>query len=120
MTGRQLFQQALQLLGYTNNFGISNESALMQRGLGIVNAIYSDLFYACGKKEFKPVPDMDSEIILPERVLNDCFVYGLAMMLAQSENDGDNQQLYAALYNQKRAACTHISNRLDVLPDIWG
>lgn len=116
MTGKQLFQQAVQLLGYTNSFGVSNESALMQRGLAVVNAIYSDLFYACGKKEYKPIPDMDSVIVLPERILNDCFVYGVAMMLAQSENDGDNQQLYAALYNQKRAACTYFTERIDVLP----
>ena len=39
------------------------------------------------------------------------------MLLAQSEGDGDNQQLMAAMYNQKRGSIRHPAERVaDVLP----
>lgn len=39
------------------------------------------------------------------------------MLLAQSEGDGDNQQLMAAIYNQKRSSIRRPGSRMaDALP----
>ena len=40
--------------------------------------------------------------------------YGVAMLMAQTVGDGDNQSLYAALYNRKRAGMTKSDRRVDV------
>ena len=47
--------------------------------------------------------------------LHDVMPYGVAMLLALSEGDGDNQLLYAGLYNRKRAACGAATRRRNVL-----
>jgi hypothetical protein len=42
--------------------------------------------------------------------------YGVAMLLAQSENDGDSQVLFQSIYNQKRMSATTFGKVKDVLP----
>ena len=115
MTGQEAFEQAMGLLGYANGNGLRNDNALLQRALPILNAVYGDLYYVSEKKNpYKPIVSIAEEVPLPERVTNDCFVYGVAMWLAQSENDGDNQQLFASIYNQKRAGASHWGRRIDI------
>ena len=78
--------------------------------------MYADLFYALGRTEFSPVLSPEDAIDLPERVLNDVMPYGAAAFLAQSENDGDQQQYYIMLHNQKRAALTRSESVEDSMP----
>lgn len=116
MTVQESIRSALALLGYTGEYDFSNDSALLKRTVTIANAVFSDLFYLIHPRRsdgsevtFTPITSASQTVDLPDRIVNDCFVYGLAMWLAQSENDGDNQQLFAALYNQKRAAASRFT-----------
>lgn len=135
MTGRQVLDRAMGLLGYGTTAALSGPSELLQRSLAVVNQIYSDLFYAenrdagesqglrrrnaltgeesgtAGKigsgGEFVPLIDLMDEIRLSRRAASDVMPYGVAMLLAQSESDGDSQQLFAALYNRKRLSLSY-------------
>ena len=74
-------------------------------------------FILClGRTSFLPALSPEDAIDLPERVLNDVMPYGAAAFLAQSENDGDQQQYYIMLYNQKRAALTTVDRVTDSMP----
>lgn len=117
MTAADMEKKIINLLCYTDGSGnIAPNSHLRQRTLTAINAVYADLFYALGRTEFSPVLSPEDAIDLPERVLNDVMPYGAAAFLAQSENDGDRQQYYIMLYNQKRAALTRSESVEDSMP----
>lgn len=117
MTAADMEKKIINLLGYTDGSGnIAQNTRLRQRSLTAINAVYADLFYALGRTEFSPALSPEDAIDLPERVLNDVMPYGAAAFLAQSENDGDQQQYYIMLYNQKRAALTRSESVEDGMP----
>lgn len=117
MTAADMEKKIINLLSYTDGSGsIAQNAHLRQRTLTAINAVYADLFYALGRTEFSPVLSPEDAIDLPERVLNDVMPYGAAAFLAQSENDGDQQQYYIMLYNQKRAALTRSESVEDSMP----
>ena len=106
MTGKNLFDRAVSLLGY-NASGVSfNDSVLTARCDSIISAVYNDLANELKNSgvidEIKPLCGMDVPVPLPKAVLSDCFIYGTAMWIAQSENDADNQRFFAKLYEYKR------------------
>ncbi len=117
MTANDIFKRALTLLGYVNGNGeISGYDELKKRCIATVNIIYADLFYALGREGFKMLDNSLENVELPERVLNDVMPYGVAMLISQSENDADSQQLYASIYNKKRASVRAAKSVEDVLP----
>ena len=117
MTAADMERKITLLLGYTDGSGnIAQNTHLRQRTLTAINAVYADLYYSLGKTDFSPAMSPEDEIDLPERVLNDVMPYGAAAFLAQSENDGDQQQYYIMLYNQKRAALTRSESVEDSMP----
>lgn len=125
MTGMELFDKAMELLGYTSAEGLSGKEDMLKRGLTLVNLVYSELYYAFvyipgGEDNFKPLALITDKIVLPDRVLNDVAPYGMAMYLAQSESDADNQTLYANIYNQKKVCGKSVKTITDRLPHVWG
>ena len=117
MTARDILTTAMTMLGYTRNNGeISGEQELFKRGIIAVNQAYADLFYLLGGKDYKAITSSNDTINLPERILNDIMPYGVAMFIAQSENDGDSQALYANIYNKKRASVRIANTVQDVMP----
>lgn len=121
MTGMSLFDKAMELLGYTSADGISGKEDMLKRGLTLINLVYSELYYAFvhvpgEKDEFKSLTNIHNEINLPKNVLTDIAPYGLAMYLAQSESDADNQSLYANIYNQKKVRGKKVTVIKDRLP----
>ena len=117
MTAADMERKITLLLGYTDGSGsTAPNTRLRQRSLTAINAVYADLFYGLGKSGFSPLLSPEDTIDLPERVLNDVMPYGAAAFLAQSENDGDQQQYYIMLYNQKRAALTRPDSVTDSMP----
>lgn len=117
MTGQEILKTAADLLGYNDangNFLLS--ARISSTAVTTVNRIYSDLWHICNDTEFTPIKTLQEEIKLPERVLNDVMPYGVAMMMAQSESDGDQQQMYSVLYNRKRASLSKTEKIQDVLP----
>lgn len=124
MTGMNLFDKAMEMLGYASADGISGKDDMLKKALTLINLVYADLWFAFEadpkKEPFKPLNRIGDEIALPERILHDVAPYGLAMFLAQSESDADNQQLYAALYNRKRKGYNRVETVIDRLPGIGG
>lgn len=117
MTGQEMLKFATDLLGYTNaNGNLQLSARIMSKALVNVNLIYSDLWRVCKDGEFTPLSNIHGKIELPERALNDVMPYGVAMMIAQNESDGDQQQLYSVLYNRKRAALSRKDNIEDAMP----
>lgn len=117
MTGQQILKTASELLGYNDangNFLLS--ARITNKAVTVVNRIYSDLWRICNDTEFVPIKSLQEEIKLPERALNDVMPYGVAMMIAQGESDGDQQQIYSVLYNRKRASLSKKELIQDVLP----
>lgn len=117
MTGGEMMNKALTLLGYTNSTGeIAVEQRFSSRAMTVLNSIYSDLYYTQKNTGFEALENLEDEILLSERILNDVMPYGVAMLFAESESDGDNQQLFSMLYNQKRLSLTSGDNVKDVIP----
>lgn len=106
MTGKNLFEKAIALLGYNASGESFNDSVLIARCSSIINAVYNDLTNELLRSgvidEILPLGGMNEPVPLPRAVLNDCFLYGTAMWIAQSENDSDNQRFFARLYEYKR------------------
>lgn len=118
-TGEQVKAQAFSLLNYTDQNGRVDNAMyadVAARALALVNQIYAELWYALHPCGFEELPSLSEEIRLPERVINNCMVYGVAMLMAQTIGDADNQSLMADLYNQHRVALTHRCRRRDVMP----
>jgi len=117
-SGRDILKQALLLLNYTDIYEQLDEDdtdAVAKRGLAAVNQIYGDLWYTGREDPFLPLTDLDEPVLLTDRQAKDVMPFGVAMLLAMSEGDGDNQQVYATVYNRKRAAAPITRRRKDVL-----
>lgn len=119
MTGQEILKTAADLLGYNDangNFLLS--ARISSTAVTTVNRIYSDLWHICNDTEFTPIKTLQEEIKLPERVLNDVMIYGLTAFIAQNEEDGEQQQIWIRLYNQKRASLSKIDVIKDTMPKV--
>lgn len=124
MNGRSLFDKAMTMLGYASAEGISGEEDMLPKALTLINNVYAELHYAFVQKKgdndsFVPLGNINDTLNLPPLVLNDIAPYGMAMYLAQSEGDADNQSLYASIYNQKKVR-GKVTKITDKLPHVWG
>lgn len=119
MLASEIYNQACGLLGY-NESNLNLPSAadeISGSAISCINQIYADLFYSLHTgEEFVPIKRLTDEIKLPSQIMYNVMPYGVAMLIAQSESDGDNQALFASLYNQKRRNRSRIGAMSDVLP----
>lgn len=119
-TGEEIKARAMQLLNYTDQDGHIDSTMFADvtaRSLALVNQIYADCWYALeGDRPFAELASLTEPVALPARVVENVMPYGVAMLIAQSLGDGDNQSMMADLYNQKRATLTHLRRRRDVMP----
>lgn len=119
MTAREILNSALKLLGYTEANGNSElPQRIINRGTALINVIYSELWRAEGKTNFIPIKSLADEILLTESVLSEVMPCGVAALIAQSESDGDMQQLWAEIYSRKRATMTRFEERVNDLPTL--
>lgn len=123
MTGQDCFKQALQLLGYTDTLGAPDSishTELYRRGLAVINQLTDDLSMAETGELAEPLLSLREEIPLSERTAREVLPYGVAMLLALTQGDGDNQRVFAALYDQKRVSVSRrYERRADTLPRGW-
>lgn len=118
-TGEEVKNRALELLNYTDRNGRLDGAMyadVTARALALVNQVYGDLWYGLYDSGFEELPTLTEELRLPARVVNDVMPYGVAMLMAQTIGDADNQSLMTELYNRKRASLTHMRRRKDVMP----
>lgn len=113
MTGKQAIIDAISLLGRNEQRGNPPDIALLSGSMTALNAIYADLYCLCYDADFEPLFTFDDKVQLPNNILHDCFVYGVAYMLAQADNDYDNMNRFCEIYNAKRAKCQKISSVQD-------
>ena len=122
MNARELFDEAMIMLGYASAEGLSGEDDMLKKSLVLINKVYFELYRAFVNnkgEDFIPLSNINCEVRLPEFVLRDIAPYGVAMYLAQSESDADSQALYANLYNQKKVSGS-VGKITDRLPHVWG
>jgi hypothetical protein len=112
-----LLNNSLKILGYTDQNGNEQLTTRIRNSAIVnINLVYSDLWRIRKAKEpFKPVNSLSDTVDLPNDVLYDVFPYGLCMHIARSENDGDQQQFYAFMYNQKRLSLS----RIEIIEDTF-
>ena len=121
ITGKDVLTRALRLMNEANpeNWFVNPQTnAFYARALCALNQTYSDLWFLEHADEpFTELSGPDQAILLSARCIHDIMPYGVAMFLAQFDGDGNNQFLFATLYNQKRASVHRTSCvRSDVLP----
>ena len=107
MKAKEILNNTLKMLGYSDSDGNVELTNRIRNGAVVtINLVYGDLHRAVGSGEFEGIKSLDEEIKLPQKALGDVFMYGIAMHIARSENDGDQQQYYTMLYNSRRAGLT--------------
>ena len=117
MKASELLNNTLKLLGYSDADGnVELTQRIRNSGVMVINLVYGDLWRACNNGDFEPIKSLSDEIKLPIKALGDVFLYGVAMHIARSENDGDQQQYYTMLYNAKRAGLTQYKRVTNVWP----
>ena len=120
MTGMEAFKRALRLLGYTDPDGETDPAAaaeLYKRGLAVTDQICADLAQAERGELPPPLATLQGTLPLSDTAARQVLPYGIAMLLAAGRGDGDNQQLYAALYTAKRTLLKRgAEQRVDLLP----
>ena len=121
MTGNDILKQAYVLLNYTDANGdinAGNNANLSKRALPIINQIYADVWQprSVGEK-FEALTNTNQPLNLDDYTAINIMPYGVAMLLAQSDGDADNQAIYSNIYNQRRCASVTQSDRIiDRLP----
>lgn len=120
-TGQEVLTRALQLLGYTDSIGGSSslqDAELTKRGTTAVLQMYNDLQRIEHPTTFDAEPfSMGIDLKLSPVSVNDVMPYGVAMLIAQGDGNGDSQSMFAELYNQKRSSVPKsILRRTDVIP----
>ncbi len=118
MTGQTVFRRAMRLLNYTDADGTLNAAAsgeMYKRALSVVDQLCGELHYAETGKLPPPLRSLSEPLPLSEKAAH-ILPYGVAMFLAQSRADGDNQQLFAALYEARRRSLAAPARRTDLLP----
>ena len=121
MKATELLNNTLKMLGYTNADGNAELTGRIRNSAIVtVNLVYSDLWKTASREPFEQIKSLDDEILLPQKATDECFLYGLAMHIARSENDGDQQQFYTALYNSKRAGLANYEKIKNIIPRVEG
>ena len=121
MKASELVNNTLKMLGYSDSDGnVELTQRLRNRAIVTVNLVYGDLWRIFNKGVFEPIKSLSDEIKLPEKATGDMFLYGLAMHISRSENDGDQQQYFTMLYNAKRAGLTQYGKVKNSIPRVEG
>jgi len=120
MTGSEMLNHSLKLLGYSENNGNTHLTQVIKnRALPIINLVYAELSRNCEQK-FQPLESLSKEINLPEKALNEVMPAGIAMYIANAEGDNAAEVFWASEYNAKRVTLSRFGEIKDVLPNVWG
>jgi hypothetical protein len=119
MTGTEVLNNGLQLLGYSDSNGNAHLTQVIRnRALTIVNLVYMELSRNCGI-ENTALFSLSDDVKLPERVLIEVMPCGVAMYVANAENDFNAEAFWSKEYNAKRTTLSRIEVVKDTLPNVW-
>lgn len=115
MTGNEILQRALALLGYAENNGnLQLTQRILQKALPLVNLVYGDIARMCGIKKER-LESLSEEIELSDKAA-DVFTCGVAAYIAATEGDDSAQALWSAEYQSRRTTLSRVTEINDVLP----
>lgn len=111
MTGNDIFDTAVILLGYNDSSRkFQDSSGLKERALCAINQIAGDLG-VCSK-----VNSLFDEITLDDKQAS-AAPYGVAMLLSLIDGDSEKNAMFSSIYNAKRASAKNKSHSVrDILP----
>lgn len=119
MTGQKVMLQALGLLGYVDASGDLDSrqvTELTKRTVPVVNQVLADV-RRITRGQWELIGSSEDTLPVSEDIAMRVLVPGICMYIAQGENDGEQQQLYAAMYEQARATLPVPADRVtDVIP----
>ena len=121
MTGFEVLNRALLLLGYTDQNGepdAAQTAALNKRGVTLVDQLCADLSQV-ESGTAAGVTSLTQPLPLSDAAARGVLPYGVAMLLAAARGDGDQQQLFSALYTAKRRGLRPAERVEDRLPRGW-
>ncbi len=121
MTAGEVIRQALALLNYTDTRAdgeVPGGHTVYKRALPLADQIAAELWYRDHTEPFQPIRDLHTVVPLSDAVVRTVMPYGVAMLLAQSDGDVDNQTLFASLYDGRRTASATAERIVDVLPEV--
>lgn len=115
MTGNEILQRALALLGYAENNGnLQLTQRILQKALPLVNLVYGDIARMCGIKKER-LESLSEEIELSDKAA-DVVTCGVAAYIAATEGDDSAQALWSAEYQSRRTTLSRVTEINDVLP----
>lgn len=121
MTGQEVMDRAILLLGYTDSRGETDAAAaaeLYKRGVSLLDQLCSDLTAAEGGTVVS-VTALSQPLPLSDAAARGVLPYGVAMLLAASRGDNDQYNLFSALYTAKRRSICRRERVQDALPRGW-
>ncbi len=102
-TGQEIFDRAVCLLGYSDAGGAAVCGPQINgRALDLLNQVLADLWRLEREDDPQPLLSVHDEVPLSAAAREEAMPFGVAAYLAQTEGDGTNQQVFAALYAAKR------------------
>ncbi len=112
MTGNDVFNRVLNLLGYLNSCDVRTDNEnLLKRAPDIINQICFDL-------KIPNITRLSDKIEATPQAL-DALCYGASMIMTLVEGDGTKNKIFTDIYNAKRAlalSCTDVIE--DKLPKL--
>ena len=121
MTANEALQQALTLLNYRDHAadgGVPCGDGVYKNALSLINQVAAELWYRDNDSPFVPLAALSEPLPLTEAVAQTVLPYGVAMLIAQTLGDMDNQTVYAALYDARRATARQSERIADRLPEV--
>ena len=122
MIGNTVVERALVLLNYTTPTGSTDNrqnAEQIRRALDCLNQVLADLQFIM-REELAEVNSLADPLPLPDDVAMRVAVYGVAMYLAQGENDADAYDRMAPEYIRRRNSVPRPRERVqDTFPRPW-
>lgn len=119
MTGNDVVERALILLNYTTPIGETDNrlnAEQIRKALPFLNQVLADLLFI-QRLPFVEVDSLNDKLPLTDDVAIRVAVPGVAMYLAQGENDADSYDRFALEYNQRRNSLHRPTERVqDTFP----
>lgn len=97
MTGYDIYESAMMLLGYVRADGsLSEDDGIKQRAIFAINSIAADL-------GLEAVSANLTEELAADNGYFEAFTYGVGMLLSLGEEDREKNEIFTRIYNAKRA-----------------
>ena len=122
MTGNDVEQRALVLLNYTTPTGETDNrqnAEQIRKALDAVNQTLADMLFVMGEP-FREMNSLGEDLPMEDDAAIRVMVPGVAMYLAQGENDADSYDRFSVMYHQLRNTLHRPAERVrDTFPNPW-